>query len=144
MPQAGANIANATGRPNSGGTAWSTRVYQDPIGAHVQNAAKPEAETNYIGANPRTAYATNPVSESDTNPFATTAPQPNWLVPSNDNPAIGGTMQLVKNGATALVPTDKVTIAAGVATKDNASGTHTVFATVPANYFFWAVTTATT
>ena len=130
MPAAGANIAAAGVQP--------------PIGLYVQDALAPAANTNYIGVNTKVAYATNPVSESDTNPFATSAPQPDWIVPVDDNPATGGTAQLVKNGATALVPTDKVTISAGVATKDNSTGTHNVFANVPANYFFWAVTAATT
>jgi hypothetical protein len=144
MPAAGANIANAQGRPNANGTASSTLVVQPSIGAYVQDALAPAADTNYIGVNTKTAYATNVLGESDTDPFATSAPQPDWLVPVDDNAATGGKAQLVKNGATALVPTDKVTISAGVATKDNSTGTHNVFATVPANYFFWAVAAATT
>lgn len=144
MPAAGATIANAAGRPNANGTPWSAAVIQPPIGAYVQDAARPNGSSNYIGCNPATSFATNILGESDTNPFQTSAPQPDWLVPVNDNATDGGKAQLVKNGATALVPGDKVTIAAGVATKDNATGTHNVFATVPANYFFWAVDAAAT
>lgn len=142
MPAAGATIANAAGRPNANGTPWSTAVIQPPIGAYVQDALHPNGDTNYIGCNPATSYETNILGESDTNPFQTSAPQPNWLVNVNDNATWGGKAQLVKNGATALVPGDKVTIASGVATKDNSTGTHNVFATVPANYFFWAVNAA--
>ena len=144
MPAAGANIANAAGRPNSNGTPWSTAVIQHPIGAYVQDALHPNGDTNYIGCNPAVSYETNILGESDTNPFQTSAPQPNWLVLVNDNAAAGGKAQLVKNGAVALVPGDKVNVAAGVATKDNATGAHNVFANVPANYFFWAVDAAET
>lgn len=144
MPAAGANIANAAGRPIQAGTPWTASVIQQPIGEYVQDALHPNGSTNYIGCNPATSYATNILGESDTNPFQTSAPQPDWLVPVNDNAADGGKAQLVKNGAVALVPGDKVTVAAGVATKDNATGTHNVFANVPANYFFWAVDAAAT
>ena len=144
MPAAGATIANAAGRPNANGTPWSAAVVQQPIGEYVRDQTRPNGDTNYIGCNPATSFATNILGESDTNPFQTAAPQPDWLVNVNDNATWGGKAQLVKNGATALVPSDKVTIAAGVATKDNTTGTHNVFATVPANYFFWAVDAAAT
>lgn len=111
---------------------------QPVIGMYVQDALFPRANTNYIGVNPRTAYANNVLGQGNTNPFLTSAPQPDWIVPMDDNAVTGGTGQWVKNGATALVSGDKVTIAAGVATKDNSTGTHNVFAKVAANEFFWA------
>jgi hypothetical protein len=140
---AGANIANAAGAPASGGSAWTSAVIQFPLGGYVQDALDPAADTNYIGVDVGTSYEHNVLAEGQISPTEP-APQPNWLVPVDDNPARGGTAQWVKNGATALIPGDKVTVALGAATKDNSTGTHNVFATVPANYFFWAVTAATT
>jgi hypothetical protein len=149
---AGANIANSvlggikippTGTGSSGGAApVAVPVNQPPIGLYVQDALFPAANTNYNGLNPRQAYATNVLAEGNTAPFETVAPQPNWTSPTDDDAVTGGIGQWVKNGITALVPGDKVDIAAGVATKNIATGTHNVFATVPANYFFWAITVA--
>jgi hypothetical protein len=149
---AGANIANSvlggikippTGTGSSGGAApVAVPVNQPAIGAYVQDALFPAADTNYLGLNPRLAYPTNVLGESNTVPFETSAVQPNWISPADDNAATGGVAQWVKNGITALIPGDKVDIAAGIATKNIATGTHNVFANVPANYFFWAVAVA--
>lgn len=125
------------------GAEIGTTGVQPPIGAYVQDALAPAGNTNYIGVNTGVAYEHNVLAQGTIFPTES-APQPDWLAPVDDNAATGGTAQWVKNGATALVPGDKVTIAAGVATKDNATGTHNVFANVPANYFFWAVTAAAT
>lgn len=110
---------------------------QPVIGAYVQNSLDPRANTNYIGVNVKTAYNDNVLGEGQTVPWQTSAPQPNWIVPMDDNAVTGGLGQWVKS-ASALVPGDKVTIAAGLATKDNAAGTHNVFATVAVGQFFWA------
>ena len=110
---------------------------QPVIGTYVQDSLDPRANTNYIGVNVLTAYEHNVLAQGTISPTEP-APQPNWIVPMDDNAVTGGLGQWVKNGATALVPGDKVTITAGAAAKDNAAGTHNVFATVPANYFFWA------
>ena len=122
---AGATIANA-----------GTGV-QPVIGAYVQDSIFPRANTNYIGVNPKVAYNDNVLGQGQTNPFLTSPPQPNWIVPMDDNAVTGGVGQWVKS-ASALVPGDKVTIASGTATKDNAAGTHNVFATVAIGQFFWA------
>ena len=98
-----------------------------PIGAYVQDALHPTAENDYAGINADVSYVTNVLGEAI-----------GFTAYGTQGAVRGKTAQWVQNGATALVPTDKVTIAAGVATKDNSTGTHTVFATVPANAFFWA------
>lgn len=110
---------------------------QPVIGAYVQDSLEPRANTNYIGVNVKTAYNDNVLGQGQTAPWQTSAPQPDWIVPMDDNAATGGLGQWVKS-ASALVPGDKVTIAAGVATKDNSTGTHNVFATVAVGQFFWA------
>jgi hypothetical protein len=100
---------------------------QPPIGAYVQDTVHPNGDTNFIGCNPEIGYAANPGI-----PIATTCP------------VNSGSAQTTKNAvfcssAVVLVPTDKVTISSGVATKDNSTGTHNVLANVPAAGFFWAV-----
>jgi hypothetical protein len=143
MPAAGANIANATGRPDSGGSAWSSSVVQDPIGAYVESPLENRisASTNYIGMNSLSKYATNILGESDTNPFQTSAPQPDWIVPDNDNDVAGGTSQWVKAAGT-IAEAGTCTVAAGVATAG--AGTYSCYAKggVVAGEFFWAVLTA--
>ena len=100
---------------------------QPPIGEYVQDTAHPNGDTNFIGCNPEVGYASNPGI-----PIAT------------ECPVNSGSAQTTK-GATfcsineVLIPTDKVTISDGVATKDNSTGTHNVLADVPADGFFWAV-----
>jgi hypothetical protein len=129
---------------NKAGATIGIDEVQPPIGLYVQDATEPAGNTNYVGVNTALSYATDVLGIAGPAGVSTAAPQPDWIVPMDDNAATGGTGQWTKNGAVALVPTDKVTIASGVATKDNATGTHNVFAAVPANYFFWAVTAATT
>ena len=133
MPNAaGANIANAAGRPVFAGTPWSAAVIQDPLGAYVRDSLWPTVNTNYIGGGVKQAWTiptTDPMGASNV---------PDWIIPFNYLAAAGGLGQWVKNSATALIPTDRVNIVSGVATK-NATGTHDVFATVAANQFFWAV-----
>jgi hypothetical protein len=116
---------------------------QPAIGAYVQDADDPSADTNYVGVDVGAAYATDVLGIAGPAGISTAAPQPDWIVPVNDNAATGGTAQWVKS-ASALIPTDKVGIVAGIATKDNATGTHNVFATVAVGQFFWAVTAAST
>ena len=109
---------------------------QPAIGVYVQDAVDPTADTNYEGVNVKVAYATNVLGEGSIDDAV--APQPDWIVPVNDKATAVGTAQWVKS-ASALIPTDKVGIVAGVATIDNATGTHTCFATVAVGDFFWAV-----
>ena len=143
MPAAGANIANATGRPDSGGAAWSSSVVQSPIGAYVESPleGRISANTNYIGMNSLTAAKSNILGESDTNPFQTSAPQPDWIVPDNDNDVAGGTSQWVKAAGT-IAENGTCTVSAGVATAG--AGTYSCYVKggVVANDFFWAVLTA--
>ena len=136
---AGANIANAVAGgiqyPAGGSTPPVVPAWQPTIGAYVRDALEPAADTNYIGVDVTLAWDRNFLAED----FAA-----GWTAPVDDNATRGGKAAFVQNGAVALVPTDKVTISAGIATKDNATGTHTVFATVGANQFFWAVDAAAT
>jgi hypothetical protein len=148
---AGANIANsvkggipipAGGTGTSGGSAApDVPVNQPAIGGYVQETVYPRGQTNYMGVDTKIAYDTNVLGEGNTDPFISSAPQPDWTCPMDDNAVTGGIGQWVKS-ASALIPTDKVTIALGVATKDNAAGTHNVFATVKIGQFFWAPTVA--
>jgi len=140
---AGANIANATGRPNSGGSAWSSAVVQDPIGAYVE-APKEEkitASTNYIGMNSYTKYAQNILGQGSIVTGPTIAPQPDFIVPDNDNDVAGGTSQWVR--ATGTIAQDATcTVTAGAATAG--AGTYSCYVRggVIVGDFFWAVTTA--
>jgi hypothetical protein len=135
---AGANIANAVAGgityPAGGATPPVVPAWQPAIGAYVQDALEPAADTNYIGVDVTQACDTNVLAEDYVG---------GWTAPVDDNAATGGKAQWVK-ASDALVPGDKVVIAAGVSTKDNTTGTHNVFATVAANHFFWAVDAAAT
>jgi hypothetical protein len=129
--------------PAKAGATIGIDEVQPPIGAYVQDAVDPSANTNYIGVDVGSAYDTDVLGIAGPAGVSTEAPQPDWIVPVNDNAATGGTAQWVKS-ASVLVPTDKVVIALGVATKDNATGTHNVFAKVAVGQFFWAVDAAST
>jgi hypothetical protein len=102
---------------------------QTPIGEYVQDTEAPSADTNYDGVNVEAVYDTNVLEEDYV---------AGWTCPTNQAAATGGVAQWVIS-ASDLIPTDKVAIVAGVATLDNATGTHTVFATVAPDQFFWAV-----
>ena len=104
---------------------------QPPIGAFVQDAVHPNGATNFIGCNPEIAYVSNEAgivigSGCETN-YGTALT------------STGSKAATYCSSAVVLIPTDKVTISSGVATKDNSTGTHTVFADVPAGGYFWAV-----
>jgi hypothetical protein len=135
---AGANIANAVAGgivyPAGGASSPVVPAWQPVIGAYVQDALEPAADTNYIGVDVTQVWDRNFLAED----YVT-----GWTAPVDDNAATGGKASFVLS-ASALVPTDKVTIAAGVATLDNLTGTHTVFATVAAGQYFWAVDAAST
>ena len=101
---------------------------QPPISTYVQDTLAPVGDTNCIGCNPKTGYVTNAFGGAV----------------GFISPCDRGTTQTDKDAvwassAVVLIPTDKVTLVAGVATTDNATGTHTVFANVPAGGYFWAV-----
>lgn len=65
-----------------------------------------------------------------------------FTVPTNTGAAAGKTAQWVTTSAGLAAGTTRVSIAAGVATADNAAGAYDVFnvpaAGVPANSYFWA------
>jgi len=111
------------------GAQIGTTGQQPVIGVYVQDALDPTANTNYAGVNAHVAWDTNVIEEDYAAGFT---------APVNDNVATGGIAQWVKS-ASALIPTDKVAIASGIATLDNSTGTHNVFATVAIDQFFWAV-----
>lgn len=96
-----------------------------PIGGYVQSALNPRCENTYAGASCKQSYPYNAIGEAI-----------GFTCKGTGGAATGKTLQWVKS-ASVLVPTDKVTIAAGVATKDNAAGTHTVFANAAVNDYLW-------
>ena len=106
---------------------------QPAIGAYVQDATHPNGETNYIGCNPLKAYDSDVVGQWN----ATTA----FTCPTNEESATGGVGTWVKS-ASVLIPTDKVVIADGVATKDNSTGTHTVFCNAAVDQYLWVLDVA--
>jgi hypothetical protein len=140
---AGANIANAAGRPNSGGAAWSSAVVQDPIGAYVEAPLenKIAAATNYIGVNSVSGYKTNVLGQGSVAVNPTIPPQPDWVVPDNDNDVAGGTSQWVRAAGT-IAENGTCTVTAGAATAG--AGTYSCYVKggVVAGDFFCAVTTA--
>jgi hypothetical protein len=141
---AGANIANAQGRPDSGGTAWSTSpVLNPPIGAYVEGPLenKVAAGTNYIGMNSVSGYKTNVLGQGSVAVNPTIAPQPDWIVLDNDNDAAGGTSQWVRAAGT-IAENGTCTVTAGAATAG--AGTYSCYVKggVVAGDFFWAVLTA--
>ena len=142
MP-AGSNIANAAGRPDTGGTPWTAAVIQFPIGDYVEAPTEERiaADTNYIGFNSLLKYATNALGQGSVAVGPTIAPQPDWVVPDNDNDVRGGTSQWVR-AAGVIAYQATCTVAAGAATAG--AGTYSCYVPsgVVAGDFFWAVLTA--
>jgi len=143
MGVAGANIANATGRPTSAGSAWSSAVIQDPLGGYVEapTESKISANTNYIGLNSVAGYKNNVLGQGSVVTGPTIAPQPDWIVPDNDNDVAGGTSQWVRAAGT-IAENGTCTVTAGAATAG--AGTYSCYVKggVVAGDFFWAVLTA--
>jgi hypothetical protein len=115
---------------------------QPPIGAYVEapTEGRISANTNYIGMNSLSAYKTNVLAQgSIVSP--TIAPQPDWIVPDNDNDVAGGTSQWVRATGT-IAENGTCTVAAGAATAG--AGTYSCYVKggVVAGDFFWAVLTA--
>ena len=140
MAVAGANIANASGRPASGGSAWTSRVIQDPIGAYVEapTETKFAAATNYIGYQSNRAYKSNILGQGSI--VANTAPQPDWQVPNNDNDALGTAAngaQWVRAAGT-IAAGGTCTVAAGAATAGAGTFECNVVGGVVVGDFFWA------
>ena len=137
---AGSNIANAAGRPDTGGTPWTSAVIQFPIGDYVEAPTEDRiaADTNYVGFNSKLAYKTNVLAQGD---ISNIAPQPDWIVPDNDNDVRGGTSQWVRAAGT-IAENGTCTVTAGAATAG--AGTYSCYVTggVVVGDFFWAVVTA--
>lgn len=97
-------------------------------GTPPQDAA---AATNFIGVNGGEFWNRNVLGEAV-----------GFTALANTGVAAGKTAQWVISTAGLVAGTTAVTIAAGDATADNATGTHDVFnvpaAGVPANSYFWA------
>jgi len=146
---AGSNIANAAGRPDSAGNPWTAAVVQFPIGDYVEGPDTPTgffkvaADTNYIGLNNYLKYSTNALGQGSVATGPTIAPQPDWVVPDNDNDVRGGTSQWVRAAGT-IAQDATCTIAAGAATAG--AGTYSCYVRggVVAGDFFWATLTADT
>lgn len=146
MAVAGANIANSAGRPASGGSAWSSRVIQDPIGAYVEAPTETRfaAATNYIGYTSALAYKTNVLAQGTIS--SSVAPQPDWQVPNNDNDVLGTAAngaQWVRAAGT-IAEGGTCTIAAGAATAGAGTFECNVKGGVVVGDFFWANLTADT
>jgi len=128
------------------GATIATGAVQPPIGAYVEACTENKigAATNYIGMNSYEKAKTNNLGQGSivTNP-ATIAPQPNWIVPDNDNDVTGGTSQWVRAAGT-IAEGGTCTVTAGAATAG--AGTYSCYAKggVVAGDFFWAVVTADT
>ena len=146
MAVAGANIANAAGRPASGGSAWTSRVIQDPIGAYVEAPTETRfaAATNYIGYQSNRAYKSNILGQGSI--VANTAPQPDWQVPTNDNDALGTAAngaQWVRAAGT-IAEGAACTVTGGAATSGAGTFECNVVGGVVVGDFFWANVTADT
>jgi hypothetical protein len=142
---AGANIANAAGRPDSGGTAWTSAVIQFPIGDYVEAPTETRfaADTNYIGYSSVLKNTTNTLGEGSIVTGPTIAPQPNFIIPNNDNDARGGTAQWVRAAGT-IAEGGTCTVTAGAATAGAGTYECNVPGGVVAGDFFWANVTADT
>lgn len=139
---AGANIANAAGRPAANGTPWTAAVIQNPIGAYVEAPTETRfaAATNYIGFTSSSAYKTNALGEGSVAVGPTIPPQPDWLVPTNDNDALGTAAngaQWVRAAGT-IAANGTCTVAAGAATAGAGTFECNVVGGVVAGDFFWA------
>jgi len=144
---AGSNIANAAGRPDPDTpyNPWTSAVVQFPIGDYVEAPTEDRiaADTNYMGFNSKLAYKTNVLAQGSIAVGPTIAPQPDWIVPDNDNDVRGGTSQWVRAAGT-IAENGTCTVTAGAATAG--AGTYSCYVTggVVAGDFFWAVVTADT
>jgi hypothetical protein len=139
---AGANIANAAGRPAANGTPWTSAVIQFPIGPYVEAPTETRlaADTNYIGMNSQIGYKNNVLGQGSI-VTPTIAPQPDWIVPNNDNDARGGTAQWVRAVGT-IAEGGTCTVTAGAATAGAGTYECNVKGGVVAGDFFWANLTA--
>jgi len=141
MAVAGANIANAAGRPDSAGNPWTSRVIQDPIGAYVEAPTETRfaAATNYIGFQNKRAYKTNVLAQGSI-ASTTTPPQPDWQVPTNDNDALGTAAQGAQwvRAAGTIAENATCTVTAGAATAGAGTFECNVTGGVVAGDFFWA------
>ena len=147
MAVAGANIANAAGRPDSAGNPWTARVIQSPIGAYVEAPTETRfaAATNYIGFQNKRAYRTNVLGQGSI-ASTTTPPQPDWQVPTNDNDALGTAAngaQWVRAAGT-IAENAACTVTAGAATAGAGTFECNVTGGVVAGDFFWANVVADT
>jgi hypothetical protein len=98
------------------------------------------ADTNYIGLNNHYKAVTNTLGEGSIVVGPTIPPQPDFIVPDNDNDVRGGTSQWVR--AAGIIAQDATcTVAAGAATAG--AGTYSCYVPggVVAGDFFWATTT---
>jgi len=105
-----------------------TAGVQPVIGLFVQDTLAPDGATNFIGCNPRIAYAAGQVGI-----------EINTVCNSNFGTSASAKPATFASSAVVLIPTDRVDLTAGVATKNNASGLYDVYANVPAAGRFWAV-----
>ena len=101
---------------------------QPVIGEFVQDILRPNGDTNFMGCNPAIGYDRNALG-CDVG----------FTCPTNFGAAAGTKPATWGHSAVALVPPDKVTIAAGEFTKDDAAGTHTIGGNIPAGGYGWAV-----
>lgn len=126
---------------------------------YVQDTAHPNGMTNYDGCNPEIAIApTLDVNASKPGTSVWLAPgdwsaSPMFTCPVNSSANLSASalrLATLVYTTVALVPTDQVTIANGIATKDNTTGTHDVNCTITAadlaanggKMYFWAVAEA--
>jgi len=98
------------------------------IGAYVQDTLEPSGDTSYIGCNPKIGYDRNVLGASV-----------GAVCPVNTGVAQTTKTAIWSSSAVVLIPTDRVDVTAGVATKNNATGAYDVLANVPAAGYFWAV-----
>jgi hypothetical protein len=147
MAVAGANIANAAGRPDKDSpyNPWTSAVIQFPLGPYVEGNSETQhaADTNYIGYNSHVKYGTNVLGQGSVAVGPTIAPQPNWVVPNNDNDVRGGTGQWVRAAGT-IAANGTCTVTAGAATAGAGTYECNVPGGVVAGDFFWANVTADT
>ena len=106
---------------------------QPNIGAYVQEGStgtgnQPCGDTTFAGCNPAIGYATNALGCDI-----------GFTCPVNSGAAQATKSATWCSSAVVLIPTDKVDVTAGVATKNNATGLYMVYASVPAAGYFWAV-----